>query len=189
MTKSNPYLSRTAAALLVIDVQERLSPAMPRDALELLIKNVKIAIEAARRFGLPIVCSEQYPKGLGKTIAPIEDALAGTGAHRFEKTAFSACATRQFAALFPQAMKHQWLVCGMESHVCVWQSVRDLRARGADVHVLSDAITSRTDENRRIGLDLMRVAGAVISSTETAVFDLLHEAGGDDFKALSKLVK
>jgi nicotinamidase-related amidase len=77
----------------------------------------------------------------------------------------------------------------METHVCVWQSVRDLRGRGADVHVLRDAVSSRTDGNWRVGLELARGAGAVVSSTETAVFDLLGAAGSEDFKAISKLVK
>ena len=185
MSGAELSLSRERAALLVIDIQERLCPAMPREQLELLVRNTKILIEAARRLALPIVCSEQYPKGLGRTIAPIEDALAGTGAHRFEKLTFSACASAEFT----QLGREQWIVCGMETHVCVWQSVRDLRARGAEVHLMSDAACSRAEANWRVGLDLARAAGAVVSSTETAVFDLLHAAGTDEFKALSKLIK
>ncbi len=182
-------LSRRRAALLVIDIQERLCPAMPPDALSHLIRNTRIAIETARRLDLPIVVSQQYPKGLGPTIAPIEDALAGASALRYDKLAFSACATDEFRAIQAQLARDQWIVAGMETHVCVWQSVRDLRARGVAVHVLADAVSSRTDGNWRIGLDLARAAGAVVSSTETAVFDLLGAAGGDDFKALSKLIK
>jgi nicotinamidase-related amidase len=189
MSLADLSLSRRRAALLVVDIQERLAPAMPPEALTHLIRNARIAIEAARRLGLPIVVSEQYPKGLGRTIAPIEEALAPAAPRRFEKTAFSACATEDFARLWQELDRDQWIVCGMETHVCVWQSVRDLRGRGASVHVLSDAVSSRTNGNWRIGLDLARAAGAVLSSTETAVFDLLHEAGGDDFKALSKLIK
>ncbi|HTJ43877.1 MAG TPA: isochorismatase family protein [Kofleriaceae bacterium] len=177
-------VSRRRAALLVIDIQDRLAPAMPAAQLELMIRNTKIAIAAARRFALPIVVSEQYPKGLGRTIAPIEEALAESGAHRFEKTTFSAC-----AGDFAMHGRDQWIVAGMETHVCVWQSVRDLRARGASVHLLTDAVSSRTPENRQVGLDLARAAGAVLSSTETVVFDLLGAAGSDDFKALSKLIK
>ena len=186
---SDLSLSRARAALLVIDIQERLAPAMPADAMSHLIRNTRIAIEAARRLGLPIVVSEQYKKGLGPTIAPVEEVLATAPHRRFEKLAFSACATTDFARLWTALARDQWIVCGMETHVCVWQSVRDLRARGAHVHVLADAVSSRTDGNWRIGLDLARTAGAVVTSTEAAVFDLLHEAGGDDFKAMSKLIK
>jgi nicotinamidase-related amidase len=186
---SNLSLGRRRATLLVIDIQERLAPAMPPEAMSHLIRNTRIAIEAARRLGLPIVVSEQYVKGLGPTIAPIAEALATASPHRFEKLAFSACATAEFARLWTELGRDQWIVCGMETHVCVWQSVRDLRARGASVHVLSDAVSSRTNGNWRIGLELARDAGAVVTSTETAVFDLLHEAGGEDFKALSKLIK
>jgi len=182
-------LSRDRAALLVVDIQERLCPAMPPDALEHLIRNTRIAIEAARRLRIPVVVSEQYPKGLGRTVAPIAEALETASPRRFEKMAFSACATAEFAAIYPELGRDQWLVCGMETHVCVWQTVRDLRGRGAGVHVLADAVSSRTDGNWRVGLDLARAAGAIVSSTETAVFDLLREAGGEDFKALSKLIK
>jgi nicotinamidase-related amidase len=182
-------LSRQRAALLVVDIQDRLCPAMPPEALGHLIRNTRIAIEAAHRLGVPIVVSQQYPKGLGATIAPIEEALAPTAARRFDKMAFSACATDEFARLHAELGRDQWIVAGMETHVCVWQSVRDLRGRGDHVHVLTDAVSSRTDGNWRIGLDLARAAGAVVTSTETVVFDLLGQAGGDDFKALSKMIK
>jgi len=182
-------LSRGRAALLVIDIQERLCPVMPPDRIDLLVRNTRILLEAARRFALPVVVSQQYPKGLGATIGPIEEALEGTRLHRFDKLAFSACATDDFARLYPVLGRDQWLVCGMETHVCVWQSVRDLRGRGATVHLVADAVSSRTEANWQVGLDLARAAGAVVTSTEAACFDLLGAAGGDDFKAISRLVK
>jgi nicotinamidase-related amidase len=182
-------LSRGRAALLVVDVQERLCPAMLPDQVDRLVRNTRILLEAARRFDLPVVVTQQYPKGLGPTIAPIEEALAGTRLHRFDKLAFSACATDEFAALDPALGRDQWIVTGMETHVCVWQSVRDLRGRGATVHLLADAVSSRTEANWQVGLDLARAAGAVVTSTEAAVFDLLGAAGDDDFKAISRLVR
>jgi nicotinamidase-related amidase len=182
-------LGARRAALLVIDIQERLAAAMPPEAIEPLIRNTRIAIAAARRLGLPVVLSEQYPKGLGRTVGAVADELADLTLHRFEKLAFSACATDDFARLYPALGRDQWIVVGMETHVCVWQTVRDLRGRGAAVHVLADAVCSRAKGNWRIGLDLARAAGAVVSSTETAVFDLLGRAGTDDFKHLSRLVK
>jgi nicotinamidase-related amidase len=184
-------LTATNAAVLIVDVQERLAPAMPPEVLDRLIRNVGILAEAARRFRLPVVVSEQYPKGLGHTLGAVNDALAPLGelVHRFEKTEFSACDNAAFAPLSRQLRRTDWLVVGMEAHVCVWQTVRDLVSRGTTVHVMSDGVASRTDDNKRIGLGLAERAGALVSSTEVAVFDLLRQAGSDDFKALSKLIK
>jgi len=183
-------LSRRRAALLVVDIQDRLLPAMPADTVAAMIRNTQILITAADQLGLPIVASQQYPKGLGGTARPIEDALAGArGVHRFDKLEFSAAAAPAFAALAPGLARDQWIVCGMETHVCVYQSVRDLVARGWTVHVCADAVSSRTAANREIGLGLMARAGAVITSTEVCVFDLLGRAGSDEFRALSKVIK
>jgi len=194
-------LTPARAALLVIDIQERLAAAMPPDALDRVVKNTTILIEAARRLGVPIYASQQYPKGLGPTVPAIEAALAqAPDAHRFDKLDFSAAelvpiepaspggdAARR--AHGPARGRDQWIACGMETHVCVYQTARGLVARGAQVHVPADAACSRTDESRRIGLDLCSRAGAIVTTTEACVFDLLERAGSDDFKALSKLVK
>lgn len=187
-------LSRSRAALFVIDIQERLLPAMPADALAEVLRNTNILITAAHRLGLPIVISQQYPRGLGATQPGIVDAIAaaeasGTPVHRFDKLAFSAAADPAFAALAPKLGRDQWIVCGMETHVCVYQTARDLVARGSSVYVCADAVCSRTPRNYDIGLGLMERAGAVIASTEACVFDLLGQAGSDEFKALSKVIK
>jgi nicotinamidase-related amidase len=174
-------LSRARAALLVVDIQERLAPAMPEAVLAQVVRNTKILIDAARRLGLPIVASQQYPKGLGPTIAPIEESLAG--AVRFDKIDFSAA---RYEGL---PKRDQWIVCGMEAHVCVFQTARDLVAKGYAVHVPADAICSRTRENWKIARKLLDRAGAIVTSTEVVVFDLLERAGSDDFKALSKAIK
>jgi nicotinamidase-related amidase len=183
-------LSRSRAALLVVDIQDRLLPAMPEDALAAVMRNSAILIQAADQLGVPIVVSQQYPRGLGATARPIEDALAAArGVHRFDKLEFSAAAAPAFAALAPRLRRDQWIVCGMETHVCVYQSARDLVARGWDVHVATDAVCSRTPANREVGLGLMARAGAIPSSTEVCVFDLLGRAGSDEFRALSKVIK
>jgi len=191
MLPSDAIVTPARAALLIIDVQERLAAAMPPDAMERLVRSVNILAETARRLALPVVLSEQYPKGLGPTIQPIEQALAPLGdqVRRVEKVEFSVCGNADFQSLWPTLGRDQWLVAGMEAHVCVWQSVRDLRGRGARVHVLADAVVSRGDENRRLGLGLAERVGALASSTEVVVFDLLGKAGSDDFKALSKLIR
>lgn len=179
-------VSRQRAVIAVIDVQERLFAVMPEEARDLLERNVVVLLEAARRFAIPVVVSEQYPRGLGPTVPRIAAALeAVPDVRRIEKLDFALTDAPGFDALG----RDQWIVAGMECHICVWQTVRGLRRRGLAVHVLTDAVTSRTHANQQVGLDLARGAGAILTSTETVVFDLLGRAGSDDFKALSKLIK
>jgi nicotinamidase-related amidase len=184
-------LARGRAALLVIDVQDRLASAMPEAVLASVIKNTAILIEAAARFGMPVVVSQQYPQGLGSTVQPLEAALAKLDdrLHRFDKVVFSAAATDEFAKLAPALGRDLWIVAGMEAHVCVLQTVRDLATLSKQVYVPIDAICSRTKANWRVGIDLIGRTGALPTSTEVCVFDLLERAGGDDFKALSKAIK
>ena len=183
-------LSPSRAALLVIDIQDRLLPAMSPDALADMMRNTEILIAAADRLGLPIVVSQQYPRGLGTTAPQIEAALGPARlVQRFDKLEFSAAAAPAFAALAPGLGRDQWIVCGMEAHVCVYQTARDLVARGWAVHVCADAVCSRTTANREIGLGLMAKTGAIITATEVCVFDLLGRAGSDEFRALSKVIK
>lgn len=186
-------LSRSRAALFVVDIQDRLLPAMPADAVERVLRNTAILIQAAHQLGLPIVVSQQYPRGLGVTHAAVEAALAPVGeVHRFDKLEFSAAAAPAFAPLASQFQglgRDQWIVCGMETHVCVYQTVRDLVARGWAVHVCADAVCSRAPLNWELGLGLMQRAGGILTSTEICVFDLLGRAGTDEFRALSKAIK
>jgi len=193
-------LMRSRTALLVIDIQERLLPAMPSQVAAHVVKNTQLLIATCAQLHLPIVVSQQYPKGLGQTVPEIATALTeaeanGTPVHRFDKVAFSVAKADEFWQCDATARsgalmaREQRLVCGMETHVCVWQSVRDLKLSTTSIHVVSDAVASRTKANWRMGLDLAREAGAAITSTEVAVFDLLGKAGTDEFKALSKLLK
>jgi len=171
-------LSRGRSALLVVDIQDRLLPAMPDDAAARVLRNTALLIQAADRLGLPIVVSQQYPRGLGVTARPIEDALASAQrVHRFDKLEFSAAAAPAFASLALALGRDQWIVCGMETHVCVYQTARDLVARGWATHVWE------------LGLRMMERAGAIIASTELCVFDLLGRAGSEEFRALSKAIK
>ena len=179
-------LARDRAVLLVIDVQERLVAAMPPAVAEAVVKNTVTLIEGAARLGLPIIASEQYPKGLGRTVAAVETALAAAGqaVRRIEKVEFSIA---PHLVDMPLPENPQWIVAGMECHVCVLQTARDLAA--SDVYVVADAVCSRTDANYRVGLEIARGEGCVVTSTETALFDLIGRAGTDDFKAIAKLVK
>ncbi len=182
-------LSRDRVALFVVDIQERLVPAMPEAVAAAVIKNSQILIETAARLGIPVVVSQQYPKGLGATVAALATTLAGSKPHRFDKTEFSGASTPEFSALAPKLGRDQWIVTGMETHVCVYQTARDLAGRGYQVHVPIDAVSSRTKSNWRVGLDLIERAGAIPTSTEVCVFDLLGRASTDDFKTLAKLIK
>lgn len=184
-------LDPSRAALLIIDFQDRLAAAMNTEVRAQAEHNVGVLLQAARRFSIPVVMSEQYPRGLGATTVVVNDAANALESppHRFEKVEFSVCDAPGFAPIWDQLGRSQWLVTGMECHVCVHQSVRDLIDRGAEVHVISDAVTSRTPANWTIGIELMRANGAIISSTEVALFELLGKAGSADFKALSPLIR
>jgi len=177
-------LDRGGTALLVIDVQERLCAAMDRDLLDRLMNRTVAAIRGARAMGVPVIATEQYPKGLGPTASLVKAELGGEAP--VEKIEFSAAVDQVMRRLEGRT---QVLVTGMETHVCVFQTVRDLAARGVQPYLCADAALSRTEEDRRVGLDLCREAGAVITTVEAALFDLLGKAGTPEFKAVSNAVR
>jgi nicotinamidase-related amidase len=182
-------LEPQSSLLVVVDVQDKLAAAMPTGSLERLVKNTCILLDAARVLGASVIATEQYPKGLGRTLAPIAERLAAMSVTPFEKLDFSAlddlAASRAVSSKSPRAV----IVTGMESHVCVLQTARDLAARGYATHVVADAVCSRTEENRLAGLKLAEASGAVANVTEAIVFDWQRRAEGDAFKAISKLVR
>lgn len=176
--------------LLVIDVQERLAAAMPEPVRAQLERNIATLIAAAGTFQLPIIVSEQYPRGLGRTTPAVQAALDEVrDVCFFEKVDFAATSSPAWPVAIGDRLIDRWLVTGMETHVCVFQTVRALREDGATVHVVADACASRTKANFRNGLALASATGAIVTNTETIVFDLLQRAGTDDFRALSKLLK
>jgi nicotinamidase-related amidase len=180
--------NRDRTALLVIDIQERLAPAMPPDVAARVLRNTRILIETACEFGLPILVTEQYPKGLGHTAPDLLAALPPETLP-FEKIEFSCCAAPGFSPLMETLGDRDLIICGMETHVCVLQSALDLLSAGRRVFVAADATCSRVKLNWTLGLDLMRQAGAVIGSTEIFAFGLLGAAGTEQFKRISRLVK
>ena len=176
-------------AVLVIDVQERLAGAMPAPQMAELTRSATVLLEAAKLLGAPVIYSEQYPAGLGKTIAPIAEVLERVGATRIEKVAFSACDEPSFARAWASLSVNAVVAVGMESHVCVYQTVRELCARGVEVYVPLDGVASRRDDHRAAGLSLCHAAGATVTTMETVVFDWLARAGSPEFKQLSKLIR
>jgi nicotinamidase-related amidase len=173
---------------LIVDWQERLAAVEPEEASLRGQKTVGILCEAARVLGVPVVLSEQYPRGLGPPVPDVAEAARAAGATPVEKVEFGCTNNPEFQRIAAGMAGRSWIVCGMESHVCVWQTVRGLLP-GGPVHVVADAVCSRTEDNRQLGLTLAREAGAVVTSTETVVFDLLGRAGSDAFKQLSKLIR
>ncbi|MCR4442665.1 MAG: isochorismatase family protein [Peptococcaceae bacterium] len=177
-------LTREEAVLMVIDVQERLAAAM-KDRERVVGRNC-VLISAASQLGIPVIATEQYPRGLGATVPEINDQLKE--GCKFEKMTFSGC-TDQVLSCLEGMGRRKVILTGMETHVCVFQTARDLLNHGYAVFVAADAVCSRTEENYSSGLDLMREMGAVVSNTETILFDLLKEAGTSEFKFVSGLVK
>lgn len=176
-------------AVLVIDVQERLSAAMPEARMRDLVRAVTILGGAAPALGARVIVTEQYPNGLGPTLGVVKEALAQAEAPVVSKLDFSACGEPKFDEAWAGAPPKTAIVVGMEAHVCVFQTVRDLVARGVTVHVAVDGAVSRRDDHREIGLALCKEAGATLTTAETVVFDWLGRAGGDAFKRVSKLVR
>ena len=174
-------LQRERAALVVIDVQEAFAKAV--EGFDVVVAQTAILVRGAQVLGLPLLVTEQYPRGLGDTVEPVRDAL-GADVERLPKTVFSAVR----ADGFDLQGRDQALVCGIETHVCVNQTVHDLLGGGVETHVAIDAVGSRTAANRELGLRKMEESGAILTSVETALFELLGEAGSDEFKAIQKLV-
>lgn len=184
--KQNPWRIRPGrTALLVVDLQEKLLAAIPDGAR--VLDRARRFIEAAKILKVPILATEQYPKGIGPTCAEIKAALGDTPL--FEKLAFSSCGSAAFADAWLKSGAEAALVCGVECHVCVQQTTLDLLSQGARVFVLADAVGSRNPFDRDIAFERMRQAGAIVTTTESAMFELLERAGTAEFKEILRLIK
>ena len=176
-----------ASVLTVVDVQERLFNAMDAERRDDMVANVKILVAAARRLGVPVLVTEQYPKGLGRTLPELKTLLGDATA--FEKTAFSCADADGFVERLRALGADHVILTGIEAHVCVLLTALDLLGRGLRVSVVADAVCSRQAANLEVGLAQARQAGAVITATETVVFQLLGRADTDAFRELSKLLR
>ncbi len=174
-------------ALVIVDVQERLFNAMDVERREDMIRNIKILAQTARRLGLPIILTEQYPKGLGPTLPEVRELLQDVAP--FEKTAFSCCGADGFVDRLRATGTEDVVMVGMEAHVCVLLTALDLLRAGYRVTVAADAVCSRTRANATLGVEEARQAGATVSATETIVFRLLGRADTDVFREISKLLR
>jgi len=169
------------SVLIVVDLQERLSAAMPAAERDLAIANTRLLLTAASRLGVPVLLTEQYPKGLGPTVGPVAEALPA-GATRREKTCFS-------GAALDQSGRSQAILAGMESHVCILQSALELIETGRQVFVVEDACCSRAAPNHANAMERMRAGGVVVTNTESVLFEWLRDARHEHFKAISALLR
>jgi hypothetical protein len=174
-----------STALVLIDIQGKLATLMHQR--EQLYRNLQILVKGTQALELPILWLEQYPKGLGPTIPEVADLLED--GQPIAKTCFSGCGQEEFMEQLRNSGCRQLLLAGIETHICVYQTARDLLAQGHHVEIVADAVSSRTPENRQIGLERMARAGAEITSVEMALFELLRQAKGEQFKEIAGLVK
>ena len=187
--RSPTLLQRDRSALVVIDMQERLMPAIA-DA-DAVTRAAGILIEASRQLDVPVVVTEQYPKGLGSTVDAIASRLPN-GAAVVEKMTFSAARNFDFASRIDElraAGRDHIVVCGVESHVCVMQTAADLGAEGCTVHIVADACSSRAPASKEAALARFGALGISRVTTEMVLFEWLEAAGTPEFKAVSRLVK
>lgn len=179
-------LTTDNTALLVIDVQGKLAEVMHQK--ELLYDNLQRIIRGAQVLALPIIVTEQVPAKLGPTRPEIAQ-LLGETFNPIAKDTFSCCGSEEFMDALAGLDRRQILITGIETHVCVYQTALDLIERGYEVQLITDAVTSRTAENRQLGLERIRQAGASLTSTEMALFELLRVAAGERFREISRIVK
>jgi len=178
-------IRRNQACILAVDLQEKLLPAIFEH--QRLVENVRRLIAGAAILQVPVLVTEQYRKGLGPTTRDVADAIPCFAS--MEKMAFSACGAPGFREALKAKNVAAVVLCGIESHVCVLQTCLDLLDEGFKVFVVADAISSRTAENCRIGLERMRDAGAIIVSAEMVLFELLEKSGTTEFKKILPLLK
>jgi nicotinamidase-related amidase len=178
-------LNKNTTLLIVTDIQGKLAHLMFEK--ETLFKNIGIMIDGAKILEIPILWVEQYPDGLGQTVSEVASHLKGHTP--LAKKTFSSLRDPVIIKRFEEIGRKQVIIVGIETHVCVYQTSMDLLTRGIETHVVEDAVSSRTEFNKRIGLSKIVRAGGHITSVETALFELLENADGETFKKILALVK
>lgn len=183
LSRSPELMSAGGSGLLVVDVQEKLLGLLPGHRR--IVWNIRRLLDGAKLFGLPTLATEQYPKGLGGTTAELADRLGAITA----KTAFSCAACEKIANELERLPVRQWLVVGIEAHVCVLQTVLDMLSAGFRVFVAVDAIGSRHERDCRIAIARMESAGATLTTCESVLFEWCADSAAPQFKQLSQLIK
>ncbi len=178
-------LTRENTVQVIVDVQEKLLPYVTEK--ERVVENLRMLIKFADIMDIPIVLTEHYPKGLGVTVPEIKEILKIY--EPIDKVIFSCFGAPRFRARLRELGAKRLMIAGIESHICIEQTALDALNLGYDVHIIADAISSRTPENLKIGIEKMRQFGAVISSTEMVMYEIMERADTKEFKDVLKLVK
>ncbi|MCU0895525.1 MAG: hydrolase [Rhodospirillales bacterium] len=178
-------LSAADACFLVVDIQDKLLPAVRHQ--DAVVANTRVLLQAARALGVPVLASEQYPRGIGSTVAPVAELLPDGSV--VEKLHFSCLADPGFARRFAALGRSQAVVCGLEAHVCVLQTVEQILSAGHEAFVVADAVSSRAEASHALALRRLEADGARIVTTEMVVFEWLGQAGTPVFRELSRLIK
>lgn len=173
------------SVLIIVDVQEKLRLVMSER--ERLVRNLGILTQGAKILGIPVINCRQYPKALGDTVAELKEHLEGI--ESVDKKCFSCAASEDFMGKLKNTGAKHCIVCGIESHVCVYQTVRDLQRQGFHTYVPIDGVASRLSDNKKVAIERMRHEGATMTSVEMVLFELLETADHPMFKAISKLIR
>ena len=179
------FLESSDSLLLIVDIQDKLAAVMKERAK--VVKNNLLLIEVSKMLKIPVVVTEQYPKGLGRTVPEIRAVLSEY--RPVEKMTFNCCSEPAFLSEIKKSNRKKIIITGMETHICVLQTTTGLLRDGFIPHVVQDAACSRTKENWKTGTEFMRDAGAAVTCTETVLFQLLGVAGTEEFRAVSRLIK
>ncbi len=185
--KTTPSIAKIELSqLLIVDMQSKLVSAMAPDAMQAVIKNCSVLAQAASLLAVPVIVTEQYPQGLGETLADIKQHIGAS--KPIEKTAFSAACVPKFSQQLHRDQP-QLIIAGMESHICVLQTALALIQANKQVFVVEDAIISRSAGNKANAIARMRDAGCIITNTESVLFEWLSNANHTAFKAISQLIR
>lgn len=180
--------SLTGSALVIMNIQTRLTAVMPMKVLARLQRNTGLLLRAARTLGVPVFASEQYPEGLGE-LEPDVVKLLPKGTRRYQKTCFSLAGVEEFMADLAASGRRQVVLCGMEAHICILQTALDLVRAGYEIFLVSDGVCSRQRESYEIALARLREGGSVITDAEAVLYEWLGDARHPEFKSLLPLAR
>lgn len=172
------------STLVVIDIQTRLGKSMPSKVLSRVVENTVFLLKSAELIGVPVIASEQYPKGLGEFVWEISENLPETSQH-IQKTCFSCCGSEEFMEMLEKSGRKQVILTGMEAHVCVLQTAIELQEHGYEVFTVGDAICSRRLDNYQNALERLEYLGVNQTNTESVVFEWLRDAKNEHFKEIA----
>jgi len=187
LSLNNKLCHAQDSQLLIIDIQDRLASAMPEDVLDKIIKNNNVLLTTASKLNIPVIHSEQYPKGLGNTVTALAEQFPETS-QSVTKTSFACTGTEKFNELIAKQKRQQIIITGIESHICVLQTALQLQQQGYAVYVVEDAVCSRKKFNHKNAMNRLRQSGIIISNVESVMFEWLGDAMHPEFKTLSKLI-